>query len=137
MPDQQARYAQHQPQNTSQRNPSGSVTFQKAVKRDAKLRFAVFGPSGSGKTYTLLKLATELGGPVALGETEHGSASKYADLFDFDVLELDSYDPLRLIEIIDYAAAHHYRALCIDSLSHFWIGKDRSEERRVGKECRS
>ena len=34
--------------------------------------------------------------------TEHGSASKYADLFDFDVLELDSYDPLRLIEIIDY-----------------------------------
>jgi len=20
--------------------------------------------------------------------------------------------------------AHHYRVLCIDSLSHFWIGKD-------------
>jgi len=40
------------------------------------------------------------------------------------VLELDSYDPLRLIEIIDYAAANRYRVLCIDSLSHFWIGKD-------------
>ncbi len=82
------------------------------------------GPSGSGKTYTLLKLATELGGPVALVDTERGSASKYADLFEFDVLELDSYDPLRLIEIIDYAAANRYRVLCIDSLSHFWIGKD-------------
>jgi len=98
--------------------------FRKAAKHGAKLRFAVCGPSGSGKTYTLLKLATELGGPIALIDTEHGSASKYADIFEFDVLELDSYDPLRLIEIIDEAAESNYKALCIDSLSHFWIGKD-------------
>src|ERR1700722_6351322 len=98
--------------------------FRRAVKYDAKLRFAVCGPSGSGKTYTLLQLGTELGGPVALIDTERGSASKYADLFEFDVLELDSYDPLRLIEIIDEAAKKGYRVLCIDSLSHFWIGKD-------------
>ena len=98
--------------------------FRKAVKYDAKLRFAVCGPSGSGKTYTLLQLATELGGPVALIDTERGSASKYADIFEFDVLELESYDPQRLIEIIDYVASNGYRILCIDSLSHFWIGKD-------------
>jgi ATP-dependent protease Clp ATPase subunit len=75
-----------------------NLSFRKAVKYGAKLRFAVCGPSGSGKTYTLLQLATELGGPIALLDTEHGSASKYADIFEFDVLELDSYDPLRLIE---------------------------------------
>ncbi len=98
--------------------------FRKAVKHGAKLRFAVCGPSGSGKTYTLLQLATELGGPIALLDTEHGSASKYADIFEFDVLELDSYDPLRLVELIDEAAEHGYRVLCIDSLSHFWVGKD-------------
>src|SRR5277367_323880 len=98
--------------------------FRRAVKLGAKLRLALCGPSGSGKTYTLLKLATELGGPVALIDTEHGSASKYADVFEFDVLELDSYDPLRLIELIDAASAHRYRVLCIDSLSHFWVGKD-------------
>ncbi len=98
--------------------------FRRAMKYDAKLRFAVCGPSGSGKTYTLLQLATELGGPVALIDTERGSASKYADLFEFDVLELESYDPARLIEIIDEAARIGYRVLCIDSLSHFWIGKD-------------
>jgi hypothetical protein len=98
--------------------------FRKAVKCDAKLRFAVCGPSGSGKTYTLLQLATELGGPVALVDTEHGSASKYADIFEFDVLELDSYDPLRLIGLIDDAVEREYRVLCIDSLSHFWFGKD-------------
>src|SRR3984957_14522857 len=99
-------------------------SFRRAVKYDAKLRFAVCGPSGSGKTYTLLQLATELGGPVALIDTERGSASKYADLFEFDVQELESYDPARLIEIIDEAARIGYRVLCIDSLSHFWIGKD-------------
>jgi AAA domain len=116
--------AQHQPQHTSPARSDESVSFQKAVKRDAKLRFAVCGPSGSGKTYTLLRLATELGGPVALVDTERGSASKYADLFEFDVLELASFDPLRLVEIIDYAAENGYRVLCIDSLSHFWMGKD-------------
>jgi AAA domain len=101
-----------------------NMRFRKAVKHGAKLRFAVCGPSGSGKTYTLLTLATELGGPIAILDTEHGSASKYADIFEFDVLELDSYDPLRLIELIDDAVEHRYRVLCIDSLSHFWIGKD-------------
>jgi hypothetical protein len=98
--------------------------FRKAVKHGAKLRFAVCGPSGSGKTYTLLNLATELGGPIALLDTEHGSASKYADIFEFDVLELDSYDPERLIALIDDAVEQQYRVLCIDSLSHFWFGKD-------------
>jgi len=99
-------------------------SFRKAVKYDAKLRFAVCGPSGSGKTYTLLRLGTELGGPVALIDTERGSASKYADLFTFDVLELESYDPALLIEIIEDVASKQYRVLCIDSLSHFWNGKD-------------
>ena len=112
-----------QPNHNALQRPA-PVAFHRAVKRGAKLRFAVCGPSGSGKTYTLLKLATELGGPIALIDTEHGSASKYADIFEFDVLELDSYDPLRLMEIIDEAANSNYKVLCIDSLSHFWIGKD-------------
>jgi DNA polymerase III delta prime subunit len=100
------------------------LQFRRAIKHDAKLRLAISGPSGSGKTYTLLKIASELGGPVALVDTEHGSASKYADLFEFDVLELDSYDPGHLLKIIDQAAEAGFRALCIDSLSHFWMGKD-------------
>jgi len=98
--------------------------FHKAVKFSAKLRLAISGPSGSGKTYTLLQLATELGGPIAVVDTEHGSASKYADLFEFDVLELDSYQPQSLIAMIDTASRREYQVLCIDSLSHFWMGKD-------------
>jgi hypothetical protein len=103
---------------------SPALDFRKAIKRGAKLRLAVCGPSGSGKTYTLLKLANELGRSVALVDTERGSASKYADIFDFDVLELGSYDPRNLIAIIDTAVRKGYQVLCIDSLSHFWIGKD-------------
>jgi len=117
--------------NTTQRDQgqgnqvaAAALNFRRAVKEDAKLRFAVCGPSGSGKTFTLLRVATELGGPIALVDTERGSASKYADLFEFDVLELDSYDPARLIEIVDFVAVNGYRVLCIDSLSHFWMGKD-------------
>src|SRR5215471_13824938 len=120
-----SRNDSHPNHNAISRSASSAPPeFRKAVKYDAKLRFAITGPSGSGKTYTLLRLATELGGPVALIDTERGSASKYADLFEFDVLELESYDPQRLIEIIDYATGKGYRVLCIDSLSHFWIGKD-------------
>jgi hypothetical protein len=103
---------------------SSEIEFRKAVNFGAKLRLAVCGPSGSGKTYTLLRLATELGGPVAVVDTERGSARKYADLFEFDVLELDSYDPRRLVQMIDAAAERGYQVLCIDSLSHFWMGKD-------------
>ena len=62
--------------------------FRRAVKHGAKLRLAVCGPSGSGKTYTLLTLASQLGKPIALVDTERGSASKYADIFEFDVVEL-------------------------------------------------
>jgi hypothetical protein len=103
---------------------SSEIEFRKAVKFGAKLRLAVCGPSGSGKTYTLLKLATELGGPIAVVDTERGSARKYADLFEFDVLELDSYDPRKLVDMIDAACERGYQVLCIDSLSHFWMGKD-------------
>lgn len=99
------------------------MLFKKAVKRDAKLRLALCGPAGSGKTYSLLSLATELGGPIAYVDTEHGSASKYADLFSFDVIEPDEFDPRNLIETIKSAIEGGYKVICIDSLSHYWMGK--------------
>jgi len=100
-----------------------NISFKKAVKRDAKLRMALCGPAGSGKTYTLLGIATELGGPIAYVDTEHGSASKYADLFQFDVIEPNQFDPRELIQTIKAAIEAGYRVICIDSLSHYWMGK--------------
>lgn len=100
-----------------------ALAFKKAVKRDAKLRLALCGPAGSGKTMTSLKIGTELGGPIAYVDTEHGSASKYADLFEFDVIEPDKYDPRDLIETIREAATAGYKVIVIDSLSHYWMGR--------------
>lgn len=99
------------------------MPFTRATKLEAKLRLALAAPSGAGKTYTALQLATHLGGPIAVIDTERGSASKYADLFTFDVIELDSFHPHRYIDAIKEAEAGGYRVLIIDSLSHAWAGK--------------
>jgi hypothetical protein len=99
--------------------------FQRATKQASRLRMALIGPAGSGKTYTSLLLGRALGGKLALIDTERGSASKYADLCEFDVLELtDSFHPERYVEAVKDAEASGYATLVIDSLSHAWIGKD-------------
>jgi hypothetical protein len=85
---------------------------------------ALTGPSGSGKTYSALVFATSLadGGKVAVIDTERGSASKYADIFAFDVLELTTFHPQQYIDGIKVAEAAGYAVLVIDSLSHAWEG---------------
>jgi len=100
------------------------MPFVKATKKESKLRLALIGSSGSGKTYSALAIATGLGGKIAVVDTERGSASKYADKFNFDVLELDSFSPERYVEAITAAAQAGYQILIIDSLSHAWSGKD-------------
>lgn len=98
--------------------------FRKAVKHEAKLRLAIAGPSGSGKTYTALSVAAGLGQRIALIDTEHGSASKYADLFGFDVMELrPPFHPDRFVEAIRAAGDAGYDVLIVDSLTHAWNGE--------------
>lgn len=92
--------------------------FQKATKKQSKLRLALFGVSGGGKTYSALRLAKGLGGKIALIDTEHGSASKYSDRFDFDVCNLDKPTINNILMCMDQA--HDYDVLIIDSLTHAW-----------------
>lgn len=102
-----------------------SNLFKPAVKEAAKLRLAIAGPSGSGKTYTSLAVGTALanGGKVAVVDTEHGSASKYADLFTFDVMELHApFHPDRFSDAIHAAEQAGYAVLILDSMSHAWNG---------------
>lgn len=93
--------------------------FAKATKKKAKLRMALIGPAGSGKTFTAISFASQFG-KVAVIDTEHGSASKYADLFEFDTLELTSFDTKAYIDSIRAAVDNGYDAVVIDSLSHAW-----------------
>lgn len=96
------------------------LQFKKATKAQAKLRLAIFGPSGAGKTYSALRIATGLGTPIAFVDTERGSASKYADRFEFDVLELEDKSVDGYVAAIKAAAQGGYQSLVIDSLSHAW-----------------
>lgn len=99
-------------------------TFQKATKKSAKLRLGLCGPAGSGKTYSALAIASGLGKRIALIDTEHGSASLYADRFSFDTLNLETFSPDSYVEAIKAAEAEGYEVVIIDSLSHAWMGKD-------------
>jgi hypothetical protein len=101
-----------------------SLLFQKATKRSARLRMALIGVAGSGKTYTALNIAKHLGSRVAFLDTERGSASKYSDVFEFDVMEPETFSPQTYIDAIAAAEAGGYDVLIIDSLSHAWTGKE-------------
>lgn len=74
---------------------------------------------------TALRIASGLGGKIAVVDTERGSASLYMGErgMEFDVIELDSYEVENFIEAINAAAAGGYSTLIIDSLSHAWAGK--------------
>ncbi|MDF5730812.1 MAG: ATP-binding protein [Rhizonema sp. PD38] len=113
--------------------------FLKAVKSQSKLRLALVGPSGSGKTFSSLAIASGLGQRIAVLDTEHGSASKYADKFNFDVVELSSFHPKEYINVIQAASNANYDVLIIDSLSHAWMGKDGALEQvdRIAKKTQS
>ncbi|WP_433963086.1 ATP-binding protein [Pseudomonas kurunegalensis] len=70
-----------------------------------------------------LLMAKGLGGRIAVIDTEHGSASLYADIADFDVLELHApYSPERYAEAITAAEQAGYSVLIVDSYSHEWTG---------------
>lgn len=97
--------------------------FKKAERKQSKLRLALSGASGSGKTIGALMIAKGLGGSIAVLDTENGSASLYADMFDFDVVNLaPPFNPERFIEVIKAAEKAGYDTLIIDSSTHEWSG---------------
>ena len=113
------------------------MAFKKATKEAQKLRAAIYAPSGGGKTMTALRIAMGIiramtkANPelakniererVAVIDSEHGSASKYADKFPFDSDELTEKAIEDYISKIQEAGRTGYEVLIIDSLSHAWL----------------
>lgn len=100
--------------------------FKKAERTQAKLRLAITGPSGSGKTYSALLIASGIVpmDKVAVIDTEYGSASLYADLGDFSVLNLEPpYEVEHYQKAIRAAEAEGFELIIIDSLSPAWAGE--------------
>lgn len=108
--------------------------FKKATKASAKLRLGLSGVSGGGKTYTALQIAKGIGGRVALIDTEHASASKYADVADFDTMLLSDHSPKGYVDAIEGAENEGYDVVIIDSLTHGW---DKAKEMASENEKRT
>ncbi|HQH28723.1 MAG TPA: ATP-binding protein, partial [Oligoflexia bacterium] len=99
------------------------MEFKKASKTATRLRVGISGASGSGKTYSALKIASGIGGKIAVIDTERGSAALYADKFDFDTVQIEPpYTPDKNIEAIKLAELSGYGTIIVDSLSHAWAG---------------
>lgn len=109
--------------------------FKQAIRKQLHARVALWGPSGSGKTTAALTIASALGGPIGLIDTEYGAALALAPAegeeptptgpFNFSHFEWTSqFDPRVLADQIAVAAAElgEDGVLIIDSLSHFWAG---------------
>lgn len=74
-------------------------------------------------TYSALAIASHLSKKIAVIDTERGSASRYADIFGFDVCELSNHHPSNYIKAIQAAEASDYEVIVIDSLSHAWFAE--------------
>lgn len=98
--------------------------FQKVKREKVWTKIMLAGPSGSGKTYSALRVGTGLaeacGSRIAVIDTEAGRVKYYADEFDFDGIELDTYEPESYIDAIQAAIDGGYQVIIIDSGSHEW-----------------
>lgn len=99
------------------------MKFQKATRKQAKLRLGITGPSGSGKTMSSLLLAKGMGGRIAVCDTERSSASLYSHVVEFDALDMEPpFSPERFITAVDVAEEAGYDILILDSITHEWSG---------------
>ena len=98
--------------------------FKKAERSQVKLKIALTGVSGAGKTFSALRLASGLGEKIAVIDSENGSASLYADKFNFDVVTIEApFSIEKFIAAIEQAEKLKYDVLIIDSISQVWAGE--------------
>jgi hypothetical protein len=102
-----------------------SFEFRPAVRENVPLLIGLAGGTGSGKTYSAMRLAKGItaGKRFAIIDTENGRARHYADLFDFDVVDLAApFRPDRYAEAIEAADQAGYPVVIVDSMSHEHAG---------------
>ena len=103
------------------------MNLQKAQKQRVKLRIGISSPSGFGKTYSALLMAygmTENWSKIAVIDTENGSANLYAELGEYNTLNLEApYSPERYIEALKTCENASMEVIIIDSITHEWNGK--------------
>ena len=102
------------------------MELQVAKRKQAKIKLGIQGCSGSGKTMSALLMAYGLcgdWGKIAVIDTENYSASLYAHLGGFKVLNIAApFSPEKCIEAIQLCESASIEVIIIDSISHEWEG---------------
>ncbi|WP_378185889.1 AAA family ATPase [Aquimarina sp. W85] len=102
------------------------MKLKQSKRENVKLRLGISGASGFGKTHSALLLAygmTKDWSKIAVIDTENSSASLYADLGNFNVLDLTApYSPHRYIDAIQICEKSNIEVIIIDSITHEWNG---------------
>jgi hypothetical protein len=96
----------------------------KKAKREAITPSVLLvGASGSGKSYSALALATGMGKKVVAIDTENKRLNLYADIFDFEKIDLKApYSAARYINCVDAAVEAGADVIVIDQISFEWAG---------------
>lgn len=101
-------------------------SFQKASRKQAKLKALLDGTSGSGKTQTMLRMIQGVlalcGGKAAVIDSENHSVEKKPNdlLKNVDVANIENRTLDNYIKLIKEAADAGYTAIGIDSITHPW-----------------
>lgn len=104
-----------------------NVRFEKAVRRQRKLRLAAIGPKGAGKTKLALTIAGVMGKRIALIDANRGAASFLVGepgIPDFETVVLESFHPRSYIQAIRAAERQGFDFIVVDDASQAWAGKD-------------
>jgi len=115
------------------------ITIKKAVREHVYLKLGVTGPAGSGKTQGGIGLALGLAptGKIAVIDTENRSASYYAGMFNFDVVELDApFTTQKYLEALNEIIKAGYEVVVIDSLTHEWAASGGILDAKAQKDAR-
>ncbi len=105
-----------------------SLEFKRATRQGVKPLIDLYSESGCGKTYSALLLARGIVGPagkIAMGDSESGRGSLYADVLPggYEVLEMNApFTPASYVAVIEAAEKGGFDVLILDSMSHEWEG---------------
>jgi len=116
-----------------------TIQIKKAVREHVYLKLGVTGPAGSGKTQGGIGLALGLAptGKIAVIDTENRSASYYAGMFNFDVVELDApFTTQKYLEALNEIIKAGYEVVVIDSLTHEWAASGGILDAKAQKDAR-
>ena len=98
--------------------------FEKAKREKVWIKALLTGPSGAGKSYSALRLATGIAkkcdSKIAYVGTEHSRDKYYANEFEYDLMQLESYSVSSYNDAIDEAIEGGYKVLILDSISPEW-----------------